>query len=1073
METVKLSVGKLKIPAYPVPAAEALPMFAENRNHQRTSGRPYPNKVVLEVDRSHREEREYTVVTLENEYVRVEILPEIGGRIYAALDKRTGYDFFYKQHVIKPALIGVLGAWISGGVEFNWPFHHRASGFMPCDFSADILPDGSAVCHLSEHDPIDRMKGMVSVILRPGVTYFETRMRLYNRNAEEKSFLWWENAAVPVNEQYQIFFPPDVAYVSYHYRNSRTTYPVAARGVYNGIPMEETDISWHKNTREATSYFSAASRYDFFGGYDHGRGCGVVHVGDHHVSPGKKLFTWAYGQLSRSWEKALTDTDGPYAELMAGSYSDNQPDFSWLAPYETKEFSQFWYPISEIGAPTFANLHGALRVDREAGALKLQVTEAIPDAVVAVTAGSARLFERTLDLSPRAILTAPLAEMPRGLTVTVRAAGRTLMEYTETAPDRLAMPPLRGEMPNAAEETDPDTLYLAGVHVDQYRDPAVYPDRYWRAALARKPDHIPSLAAMAKYALRLYEFDEAEGYARRAAAALTVFNTRTQSGDVYYTLGRILEAKGERDEALEWYHRAAWAADAAGRAMTRVAVLDLRRGDWEEAARHAAAALDSDRRNRLALACRVLALRERGEAAAAQALAAEALTADPLDHLMRYLAQAPDLYETMDSDPVQTCLDLCADLSAMGRIADCVRLLDALAARRPDCRRRMLWYALGYYRRLLGEDGTDDVLRAQTAPLGNTYPFRREEIGILEYAVSTGGDSTARMLLGCLWYSRRQYARAAALWEACGDEVTARRNLAVAYYSHLGRPQEALSILRALSAAQPQNAQLLYETVILMDKLGVPPAEKIDLLRRAPRLTRDDLLTELAKAYNQNLEPERAIETLLSHEFTPCEGGEHAIAEQYMTAHLLLGRRLLAEGRPEAAAKVFADGQTLPQSLGAGIWNQCRRVPLWYFEAAARAASGEREAAEALWRHIAGIGIDFFSNMHLRELPYFQALSWRQLGDELAAERVMTAARREWERFASREDDGYFSVTPFFISYVDDPRAARRAAADWLLSLVADFAGESGRSRRLAEAAYGACSDNLLSLSFVRQGFPA
>ena len=155
------------------------------------------------------------------------------------------------------------------------------------------------------------------------------------------------------------------------------------------------------------------------------------------------------------------------------------------------------------------------------------------------------------------------------------------------------------------------------------------------------------------------------------------------------------------------------------------------------------------------------------------------------------------------------------------------------------------------------------------------------------------------------------------------------------------------------------------------------------------------------------------------------------------------------------------------------FYDAMRLCQLWYFEAAARAASGEREVAETLWRHIAGIGIDFFSNMHLRELPYFQALSWRQLGDELAAERVMTAARREWERFASREDDGYFSVTPFFISYVDDPRAARRAAADWLLSLVADFAGESGRSRRLAEAAYGACSDNLLSLSFVRQGFPA
>ena len=75
---------------------------------------------------------------------------------------------------------------------------------MPCDFTVEEFSDGSAACHLSEHDPIDRMKGMVSIILRPHQTSLETKMRLYNRNAVEKSFLWWENAAVPVNESFSI-----------------------------------------------------------------------------------------------------------------------------------------------------------------------------------------------------------------------------------------------------------------------------------------------------------------------------------------------------------------------------------------------------------------------------------------------------------------------------------------------------------------------------------------------------------------------------------------------------------------------------------------------------------------------------------------------------------------------------------------------------------------------------------------------------------------------------------------------------------------------------------------------------
>ena len=149
MNNVKCEIKKLVIPTYPEPAAEEMPMFAENRVHQRTSGRPYPNKVVLRVDRENKIGKEYTVVVLGNEYLKIEILPEIGGRIYSALDKTTGYDFFYKQHVIKPALIGVLGSWISGGVEFNWPFHHRASGFMPCDFVTETLPDGTFAIFLS------------------------------------------------------------------------------------------------------------------------------------------------------------------------------------------------------------------------------------------------------------------------------------------------------------------------------------------------------------------------------------------------------------------------------------------------------------------------------------------------------------------------------------------------------------------------------------------------------------------------------------------------------------------------------------------------------------------------------------------------------------------------------------------------------------------------------------------------------------------------------------------------------------------------------------------------------------
>ena len=275
MEKVKVTDALKTIPAYGFPEAEELPMFAENRVHQRSSGNPYPNKVVMRVDRQHRAERAFRVITLENEYLRLELMPELGGRIYSALDKRTGYDFFYKQHVIKPALIGMLGSWISGGCEFNWPCHHRPGTFMPVDTAIEEEPNGAVTVWMSENEPLDRMKGMVGVRLAPGEARFDTRMKVYNRTARRHSFLWWENAAVSIHPQYRLVFPPDVTWVHHHYDRSHTTFPIAM-GQYGADNITQPkDISWHGNSPVATSYFAANSKYDFFGGFGMGKGFGM------------------------------------------------------------------------------------------------------------------------------------------------------------------------------------------------------------------------------------------------------------------------------------------------------------------------------------------------------------------------------------------------------------------------------------------------------------------------------------------------------------------------------------------------------------------------------------------------------------------------------------------------------------------------------------------------------------------------------------------------------------------------------------------------------------------------------
>ncbi len=209
------------------------PLFLERRVYQGSSGRVYPLPVIDHIA-TEAVRREWRAVHVENEFLRLMVLPELGGRIHVGLDKINGYDFFYRQNVIKPALVGLAGPWISGGVELNWPQHHRPATFMPVEVSIEREPDGSVTVWCSDHDPMAHMKGMHGLRLRPGTACLELRVRLYNRTLDTQTFLWWANVATHVHESYQSFFPGDVRFVADHAKRAVTEFPLS-QGTYYGI----------------------------------------------------------------------------------------------------------------------------------------------------------------------------------------------------------------------------------------------------------------------------------------------------------------------------------------------------------------------------------------------------------------------------------------------------------------------------------------------------------------------------------------------------------------------------------------------------------------------------------------------------------------------------------------------------------------------------------------------------------------------------------------------------------------------------------------------------------------------
>ena len=227
------------------------------------------------------------------------LLPGLGGRVQMARDKTNDFHFVYYNRVIKPALVGLTGPWISGGIEFNWPQHHRPSTFQAVDYCIDKNADGSKTVWFSEIERMFRTKGMVGFTLYPQRAYLELNVQLYNRTPFPQTFLWWANPAVHVNDDYQSVFPPDVKTVMDHGKRDSSDFPIATGSYYKYDYSPGTDISRYKNIPVPTSYMAYHSDYDFLGSYDHGRRRGHDACRQSPSSAGEKamdLGQWRFWQ---------------------------------------------------------------------------------------------------------------------------------------------------------------------------------------------------------------------------------------------------------------------------------------------------------------------------------------------------------------------------------------------------------------------------------------------------------------------------------------------------------------------------------------------------------------------------------------------------------------------------------------------------------------------------------------------------------------------------------------------------------------------------------------------------------
>jgi tetratricopeptide (TPR) repeat protein len=1001
---VKAWMAPVTIPTYEPAAPDPNPMFLEKRVYQGSSGRVYPLPFTDRIATEKRD-RAWQAAHIENEYLRIMVLPEIGGRIHVGLDKTNGYDFFYRQNVIKPALVGLAGPWASGGVEFNWPQHHRPATFMPVATHIERHPDGSHTIWSSDHDPMNRLKGMHGVCLHPGKAYLELKVRLYNRTPYVQTFLWWANAGVHVHERYQSFFPPDVHYVADHAGRAISSFPIC-NGVYYGIDYQarpgRNDLSWYANIPVPTSYMALASRGDFVGGYDHARQAGVVHVANHHISPGKKQWTWGNHEFGYAWDRNLTDADGPYIELMAGVYTDNQPDFSFLAPFETRTFRQYWYPIQQIGPAQEAN--------REA-AVSLQVRDGKARVGVSVTgeyAGAAIRLEPVAewraDLAPgRPFVAEVECACPHPVLI-VEADGRELIRYRE--------PELAGAAPKPEPCTEPplpadtascDELYITGLHLWQYRHATRFPEDYWSEALRRDPGDARSNNAMGRWHLDRGEFAEAERHFRSAIERLTRRNPNPYDGEPHYHLGLALRFLGRTEEAYAAFYKATWNYGWRSAAYYAVAELDARRGDWAKAEEHLRLALRTNADLLQARDLMAAILRRQDRAQEAARWVAETLALDPLDAWALWLRDG-----TIPGDN-QVRLDVALDFRRAGLDAEAAAVLEGADFAARDGSVPIIQYALG---------------RAADASPDYCFPSRLEELPILARALGRNpDDARAHHYLGNWLYDRRRHREAIRHWERTVELepslAVVWRNLGIGYFNVLEDAEKARAAFERAFAAAPADARILYERDQLWKRVGVAPAERLAELERHRSLVdrRDDLSIELATLYNQTRQPEKARDVLAARRFQPWEGGEGLVLAQHERAHLLLGR--------------YEDALACPENLGEARHALAHPTEIYY-----RLGQFER-AAE-------GSGL-------------YRALALRRLGRGDEAERELRKTLEDLREQAKREVKiEYFTTSlPTMLLFNDDLQKRHLIEAKFREAQARLGLGDGAAAHRLLDEILG------------------
>ncbi len=845
--------------------------------------------------------KKWQIVELSNKYIRVLITPQIGGKIWAAIEKSTGKPFIYFNHVVKFRDISERGPWTSGGVEPNYGiFGHTPDCFTPVDYRVQEHPDGSASCTIGALDLLTRTTWRLEIKLNPDEAYFTTRSFWHNGSGMEEPYYSWMNAAVKAGGNLQFVYP-GTNWI--FHTGSVHPWPVDTANAHN--------ISWYdqNNFDGAKSYHVLGKFSQFYGAYWHDDNFGMAHYASYGDKVGRKIWIWGLSGQGMIWEKLLTDTDGQYVELQSGRlYNQALPQSTYtpfkhkgFSPFATDTWTEYWMPVKGIGGFVTASPYGAMNVTRSKDKLTVGISPVRP------FAGSLQLFDGKRLLASREVRLETmkpaeevfdLSAVPEKLRVCL---GGDKLVYDASGDDDLTRPLFS---PANFNWNSTYGLYVSGKELERRRH-YVEAAAEFSKCIASDSNFVPALDAMASFANRKGDFAAAYDLSRRA------LSVDTYDPDANYQFGIASVGLGHHADAKAAFSVASISMGWRSAAWTQLAQEYLREKEYDKTLTYARKSLDYDKYNLTGLRLEACVDRITGDTAAARSVLKTILHYDPLSHFAEFekyllgISSPADFTGMIRSDMAyQTYLELSCWYHDVGLDQDAAKVLD-LAPRESE---------VLYWQAYLSQD-TALLARANAASAQFVFPYRVESIPVYEWAVSHSTAWQPRYFLALIRWFNGELGRARELLASCGDKPDF-----APFYATRAQIEQTGTLADLERAAKLDPDQWRYGSMLAnyyMDKMEAGKAEAV-VARYAERFPENNSVLILhARTLIATGQYRAAVGILVSTNLLPAEGvrQSHIL---YREANLMLAVERMKAGAFNDALKLIEKAREWPASLGVG-----------------------------------------------------------------------------------------------------------------------------------------------------------